>query len=305
MEVLPPTTPDLTSLDLLRSVAQLGSFGRAARLHMMTQPAVSARMRDLEQRLGVTIFERTPSGTQLSPEGAQLAVVVERVLAEVEALNSSAAAVRRGHSSRVQVAASLTIAEYLLPGWIRIFTGQSPNLALSLDVVNSTTVIAHVVAGDADLGFVEGIEDVTDGIDSVVVGHDRLVVVVATTHPWANLQAGVTGADLAATDIVTREPGSGTREVLAAALTPWGGLHSSVVLGSTGALLGAARRGGGPVVLSEIAVADDVADGRLVVVPTRDVDLSRSFRAVWRRTVRLNSSARRLLDIATAASLSS
>jgi len=58
-------------------------------------------------------------------------------------------------------------------------------------------------------------------------------------------------------------------------------------------------------VLSEIAVADDVADGRLVVVPTRDVDLSRSFRAVWRRTVRLNSSARRLLDIATAASLSS
>jgi DNA-binding transcriptional LysR family regulator len=301
--VLPPTTPDLISLDLLRSVAELGSFGRAARRHTMTQPAVSARMRLLERRLGVTLFERGPTGTRLSPEGVRIAAAVDRVLVEVDAMNSTAAALRRGTMSRVQVAASLTIAEYLLPSWIRVFTGQSPDLALSLDVVNSATVIARVVAGDADLGFVEGIEEVTDGIDSVVVGHDRLVVVVATTHPWASLREGVAGADIAASDIVTREPGSGTREVLEAALAPWGGVRSSVVLGSTGALLGAARRGGGPVVLSEIAVADDVAGGRLIVVPTRDVDLSRSFRAVWRRDVKLGPTARRLLDVAVASSL--
>jgi DNA-binding transcriptional LysR family regulator len=201
------------------------------------------------------------------------------------------------------VAASLTIAEYLLPSWIRAFTGRSPNLALSLDVVNSAAVIAHVIAGDADLGFVEGIEEVTEGIESAIIGYDRLVLVVATTHPWASRQEEVTGADIAATDIVTREPGSGTREILEAALAPWGGVRASVVLGSTGALLGAARRGGGPVVLSQLAVADDVADGRLIVVPTRDIDLSRNFRAVWRHDVKLSPTARHLLDVAVASSL--
>ncbi len=297
--VLPPTSPDLTSLDVLRSVAELGSFGRAARRHAMTQPAVSARMRDLERRLGVPLLDRGPTGTRLSAQGVRVAAAADRVLAEVEAMNSIAATLRRGTTSRVQVAASLTIAEYLLPGWIRVFTGQSPDLALSLDVVNSATVIAHLVAGDADLGFVEGIEDVADTMESEVVGHDRLVVAVATTHPWAARLEGVGGAEIAAADIVTREHGSGTREVLEAALAPWGGVRSSVVLGSTGALLGAARRGGGPVVLSEIAVADDVADGRVVIVPTRDVDLSRTFRALWRRDMTLAPSARRLLDIAT------
>jgi len=290
-------------MDLLHSVAELGSFGQAARRHAMTQPAVSARMRELERRLGVVLFVRSPSGTHLSPEGQQICAVVTRVLTDVDAVISTAASLRRGHLSRVQVAASLTIAEYLLPGWIRVFTGQSPDLALSLDVVNSATVIAHVVAGDADLGFVEGIEEMTDGVESEVVGHDQLVVVVGANHAWASRPLGVTGADIAATDIVTREHGSGTREVLEAALAPWGGVRSSVVLGSTGALLGAARRGGGPVVLSEIAVADDVADGRLVVVPTVDIDLSRHFRAVWRRDVTLAPTARHLLDIAISSSL--
>jgi DNA-binding transcriptional LysR family regulator len=301
MDVLPATAPDLTSLDLLRSVAELGSFGRAARRHTMTQPAVSARMRDLEGRLGVTLFERGTTGTRLSADGLRVAAAVERVLVEVDNVISTAATLRRGVTLRVQVAASLTIAEYLLPGWIRVFTGQSPDLALSLDVVNSATVVARVVAGDADLGFVEGIDEVTEGIASDVVGHDRLVVVVAATHPWASRRRGVGGEEIAESDIVTREPGSGTREVLEAALAPWGAVRSSVVLGSTGALLGAARRGGGPVVLSEIAVADDVAAGRLVVVPT-DLDLSRTFRAVWRRDVTLGPTARRLLDVAMASS---
>ncbi len=300
--MLAPTTPDLTSLDVLRSVAELGSFGRAAKRHLMTQPAVSARMRDLERRLGITLFERSPTGTRLSSEGVRMATIVDRVLAEVDTMNSTAAALRRRTVSRVHVAASLTIAEYLVPSWIRVFTSQSSDLSLSLDVVNSSTVITQVVTGDVDLGFVEGLEEVTDRIDSEVVGHDRLVVVVAASHEWASLHDGVSGAEVAATDIVTRESGSGTREVLETALAPWGGVRSSVVLGSTGALLGAARSGGGPVVLSEIAVADDVAAGRLVVVPTHDVDLSRTFRAVWRNDVTLSPAARRLLEVARTSS---
>src|SRR5215470_16603155 len=62
--VLPPSTPDLIALDLLDSIAELGSLGRAASRHRMSQPAVSMRMTQLERRLGLTLLQRSPTGAR-------------------------------------------------------------------------------------------------------------------------------------------------------------------------------------------------------------------------------------------------
>jgi DNA-binding transcriptional LysR family regulator len=68
-------------------------------------------------------------------------------------------------------------------------------------------------------------------------------------------------------------------------------------LSSTSAVRGAVAAGAGPAVLSDLAVRDDVAAGRVVAVPVRDLDLSRSLRAVWPRGQRPTGSARDLLTI--------
>jgi DNA-binding transcriptional LysR family regulator len=288
--VLPPNAPDLTALDLLNSIAELGS--------QVTQPAVSMRMRQLERRLDLTLLERGPAGTRLTADGQRVLTACRKVLAETEILMATAAALRSDTPSRVQVAASLTIAEYLIPGWIRILTSEFPQLGLSLDVVNTASVIERVRNGFADIGFIEGVESGLAGLDESIVGQDKLEVVVAPSHPWARRTVPISPAELAASDIITREPGSGTREVLEASLAPWGGVRSRVVMGSTGALLGAARRGGDPAVLSQIAVATDIAEGQLVAVLIDGLDLSRVFKAVWRPQGGLTSTARRLRDIA-------
>ena len=292
------TAPDLTSLDIFSSVAELGSLGRAADRHLLSQPAVSMRMKELEQRLNLTLFQRGPSGTQLTSDGDRLMSACRRVLAETEIFMTMAASLRTDVAVRVRVAASLTIAEYLIPVWMRTLMIESPQLSLALEVVNTATVIEQVRSGRADLGFVEGVEGNLEGLDGEIVGHDWLEVVVAPDHPWAHRNDGVSGTELAALDLVTREPGSGTREVLDRALEPWGGVRSRVVLGSTGAVLGAARRGEDPAVLSAIAVASDIASGRLVAVRTEGLDLSRRFKAVWRAHASLAPMARRLLAIA-------
>ena len=296
--MLPATAPDLTSLDIFSSVAELGSLGRAADRHLLSQPAVSMRMKELEQRLNLTLFQRGPSGTQLTPDGEKLMFACRRVLAETEILITTAAALRTDVAVRVRVSASLTIAEYLIPGWIRTLMIESPQLSLALEVVNTAAVFEQVRSGRADIGFVEGIEGNLEGLDGETVGHDRLEVVVAPDHPWAHRNDAISGAELAELDLVTREPGSGTREALELALAPWGGVRSRVVMGSTGAILGAARRGESPAVLSAIAVAADIAEGRLVAVRTDGLDLSRRFRAVWRAHAILGPMARRLLVIA-------
>jgi len=202
-------------------------------------------------------------------------------------------------SSHLRVAASLTVAEYLLPGWLAALHRKSPDAILAVEVTNSAQVAVRVREQHADVGFVEGHQPRLEAMKTVVVRTDHLVMVVDPSHPWAHRQSPVTGPELAAAELIVREPGSGTRQVLEDALGAFGGLRSHLELGSTAAILAAARRGEGPAVLSALAVADDLDTGRLVAVPTEGIRLTRSLRAVWPTDRPLPPLARDLLSIAS------
>jgi DNA-binding transcriptional LysR family regulator len=101
-----------------------------------------------------------------------------------------------------------------------------------------------------------------------------------------------------------REQGSGTREVLDAALEPWGGVTSRLELGSSAAVLAAARKGEGPAVLSQLAAEHDLGTGELGAVATDGIDLSRTIQAVWASDTNLGHLARRLLAVAARSSSS-
>jgi molybdate transport repressor ModE-like protein len=299
--MLPPATPDLVSLDLLDSIAELGSLSQAAARHRMSQPAVSMRMSQLERLLGTRLLERGPGGTRLTEAGDQVAALAGRVLAEARNMMAAVDALIAEQSSHLRVAASFTIAEHLLPGWIGALHAEFPNSVLAMEVSNSDNVLTLVRDGRVDIGFVEGRGGRLKGLEAVVVGRDRLEVVVSPAHPWAARRTSVGGAELAATELILRESGSGTRAVLAAALSAWGGPRSRMELGSTASVLAAARRGEAPAVLSALAVTEDIAAGRLIAVRTQDIDLSRSLRAVWPASRPLAPLARRLLDMAASA----
>lgn len=301
--MLPPSTPDLIALDLLDSIAELGSLGQAAARHRMSQPAVSMRMSQLERRLGVSLLERTPSGTTLTPAGERVVALSRRVLTEARAMMTGIEALVAAETSHLRVAASLTVAEHLLPGWLAALHRESPDVVLSVEVTNSAKVLDRVREGLADVGFVEGHEQQLPGLSSTPVRSDRLVLVVDPRHPWARRQSPLTGTELAATELIVREAGSGTRDILEAGLAPFGGIRSRLELGSSAAILAAARRGEGPAVLSALAVAADVDAGRLVTVPTEGLDLARVLRAVWPEDRPLAPLAGRLLNLAHKAAL--
>ncbi len=297
--MLPPSTPDLIALDLLDSIAELGSLGRAASRHGMSQPAVSMRMSQLERRLGLTLLQRSPTGARLTPAGERVVALSRRVLSETRELMAGVAALVAEESSHLRVAASLTVAEYLLPGWLAALHRKDPEAILAVEVTNSAQVVARVQEHHADVGFVEGHQPRLGAMKTVVVRTDHLVMVVDPAHPWAHRQSPVTGPELAEAELIVREPGSGTRQVLEDTLGAFGGLRSHLELGSTAAILAAVRRGEGPAALSALAVADDLDTGRLVAVPTEGITLTRSLRAVWPTDRPLPPLARDLLGIAS------
>ncbi|WP_330329560.1 LysR family transcriptional regulator [Streptomyces sp. NBC_00536] len=290
--------PDLGALELLIAVARVGSLGAAAREVGITQPAASSRIRAMEARLGVALVDRTPRGSTLTAQGALVTDWARRIVEAAEAFDAGAQALRGARDSRLRVAASMTIAEYLLPGWLIALRAARPGTAVSLQADNSALVAERVLAREADLGFVEGLA-VPDGLDAVVIAQDRLVVAVAPTHPWARRRSGeVTAAELAATPLILRERGSGTRQVLDAALAGSGGLARPLLeLASTTAVKAAAVSGAGPCVLSELAVREELAGRRLVAVSVTGQPLGRSLRAVWPAGTRPAGPARDLLSL--------
>ncbi|WP_407563833.1 LysR family transcriptional regulator [Streptomyces sp. 184] len=288
--------PDLAALELLLAVARLGSLGRAAKAVGVSQPAASARIRSMERRLGVALVHRSPAGSRLTEAGGVVTEWARRVVEAAEAFDAGAQALRARRDSRLRVAASLTVAEYLLPGWLVALRAARPETAVSLLAGNSVAVASQVRDGAADLGFVEGAA-APEGLDGAVIGHDRLLVVVAPSHAWARRRR-LPPAELAGAALVLREQGSGTRQVLDGALAPYGGLGVPLLeLASTTAVKSAAVTGAGPAVLSELAVADEVAARRLVAVEVAGLDLTRALRAVWPRGQRPTGPARDLLSL--------
>jgi DNA-binding transcriptional LysR family regulator len=280
MTVLSARVADLSGFDLLLAVARSGSIGRAAVEHGISQPTASARLAHLESRVGVALLARTPRGTTLTSDGALVADWARDAIAAAHALDVGIGALRGERRGRLAVYASMTVAEYALPMWLVAFGAAVPDTAVSLRAGNSSEVTDAVLAGEADLGFVES-PTVSARLTSRVVGRDELRLVVAPSHPWARRRAGIGAAELAATPLISREEGSGTRAALLAALPAARAVPPLVVLASTTAIKAAVTAGLGPAVLSSLAVASDLAAGTLVAVPTPTLKLSRRLRAVW------------------------
>ncbi|RMI14413.1 LysR family transcriptional regulator [Cellulomonas triticagri] len=293
--VLPSRRVPMGALEVLDAVHAAGSLSGAARALGLAQPSVSTALRRLERQTGLALVVRAPSGTRLTDAGLTLLDRAREVLSASDALEREVLALRTASGARVRVAASLSIAEYLVPGWLASRPADAP--LVDLTVANSRDVMAAVLDGRADLGFVEG-PDVADGLHARAVAEDELVVVVAPGHPWARRRRPLTAAELASAPLAVREAGSGTRAVLDRALAAAGHpvAGSPAQLGSTSAVKNVVRAGTTAAVLSRLTVADEVARGDLRQVPVADVDLRRTLRVVWSRSRRPTPGARALAE---------
>jgi len=289
--------------DLLLSVARLGSLGLAAAEHGISQPAVSTRIRRLERQLGVPLIERSPRGSRLTPGGELVAGWAQAAIDAAAALDAGVTSLRERSNAVLRVAASMTVAEYLLPVWLTALRARDPQTAVSLTAGNSAEVASAVLGGGADIGFVEG-PGLPSGLASRQVGTDELTVVVAPGHRWERRRSGITAAELAETPLVAREPGSGTRGYLEEALVTQAGVRRVppvAELSSTTAIKAAVASGIGPAVLSALSVVSEVTAGTLRAVKVADLDLTRRLLAVWAEGRQLTGPAADLLAIAVKA----
>lgn len=143
----------LRELEAFRGVARLGSFTRAAKSLNMSQPALTVRVRRLEDALGVRLLDRTTRSVALTPVGREFLPVVERVLGEIGAVAVNARDLAGQRRGLVTVAALPSIASTLVPPAVAAFRARYPGITIRLRDGVGERVTSLVRAGEADFGI--------------------------------------------------------------------------------------------------------------------------------------------------------
>jgi molybdate transport repressor ModE-like protein len=285
---------DLSAVRLFLAVVELGSVSKAATRHRLAQPSATAKLQKLERLLGVQLLDRSPSGSVATSAGTQLAAAGAEVVAAAAALVDRGEALRDEHT-HLAITTTRHVADHFLPGWIA--AGSLAGVRLDLEEADTLTVVQTVRAGEAVLGFTEG-PGAPLGLRSVVVAREQVLPVVGRSHPWYDRRRGLTGRGLVEMTLVLARRGSGARDVVEAALAPFGlgttGHHVEVPRATAARL--AALNGEGVAFLPRCRVVADLESGDLRALPVRDVAIEQPVRAVWRGARPSEAPARRLLE---------
>lgn len=174
----------LEQLRIFLAVAEREHVTRAAEALNLTQSAVSGAVNALESRHGVKLFHRVGRRIELTEAGRVLVGQAKVILADVHVAEIAMADLSDIRRGTLTVFASQTIASYWLPRRLVGFNGRYPQIDLKPEVGNTAQCAQAVIAGVADLGFIEGIIN-EPALSIELVADDRLVIVVGAEHPWA------------------------------------------------------------------------------------------------------------------------
>ena len=284
----------LRQLQVFVAIATHGHATRAADTIGMTQSAASMALADLERQLGSQLFNRAGRQLRLNDLGRQLLGQAVEVLDRVAAIEAAARGDTIGFD--LHLGYSVTIGNHLIPHIIARLKQRFPEAQLRLSRLNTEHVFEQVEHYKIDLGFVEGPGD-SRMVRRIPWKTDQLVIFCAPDHPLARLT--VTPEHLSAAEWIMREPGSGTREMMAHALLA-GGITPNIAfeLEQPEAIRRCVRAGLGIGCLSELELEDAFHAGTLVPLATPFLDMKRNLDVIIHRHKTLTGGLSALLEAA-------
>lgn len=277
----------LRQVQVFLAVSERGSTSAAGESIALSQSATSAALGELEQRLGVPLFDRVGRKLVLNANGRRFYPEARQLMDQAEGMS----ALFSTGGSRLKLGASTTIGNHLLP---RLLAGlPREQVRAQVSIANTLEIAEQVARCELELGLVEGSVQHPD----LSVSHwceDEMLVVAAADSPWAGIDEDREA--LAGAPWIMRESGSGTRSVVEQQLlAELNGVNIAHELGSSEAIRNALLAGLGISCLSRQVVARTLASGELVeIAPWGRV--SRWFYMVQHRQRRATPALARFID---------
>ncbi len=271
MPELSPRAITSSRLTTFVTFAEEGSVVGAARRLVVSESAVSVAVSALSKDLGVALVERVGRGVELTPAGTTYVGYARRILGLFEQGWAAARGVGEPGRGRLRLAAVPTAADQLIAPLLTSFSTEFPDVELRVDVGSSSEIWDLLAHHEVDLVLAGRPPESVSG--RITATRDNLLVVVARPSSVSTFAEGET-------TWLLRERGSGTRATLEAMLSSRDLDPPRMVLGSNGAVVAAAVAGLGAALVSADAVATELANDKLALVPLLGTPLVRPWHLV-------------------------
>lgn len=173
----------LTQLEGFREVVRAGKLNAAAAALFITQPALTARIRSLEEEVGTPLFVRTARGMKLTEAGRAFLPYAERVLGLVGEARQAVSDLRAGYAGRLLIGAAPAVSTYVLPAILGAFEAKYPRIRLGVRTGHTEEILELVLRGDVQLGLGRPIRHPDVQLHSLF--DDEMLLVVSPRHPFA------------------------------------------------------------------------------------------------------------------------
>lgn len=256
---------DLVSLKLFVAVAECGNLTRAAEREHLAVSAVSKRVAELEELVGVPLLQRNPRGVSLTPAGQSLLHHARQMLALVDRMESELGEFAGGVKGHIRLHAVASALTQFLPEEIESFLTRYPGVRVTLQEHTGKAVIAAVADGSADLGVVSDRTPIP-GLSAMPYHEDRLMIGVPLGHPLARRES-VRFADVLDYAFVGPHADSSIANLMADGAKACGKpLEQRVIASSFDAMCRLVQTRLGITLLPEGVLAPHVEAGRIAMV---------------------------------------
>ncbi len=291
---------DIRDLQVFLAVSTRLNFTRAGEDVHLSQPSVSVRIRQLEEELGVKLFEQLGRRVALTEAGRLLEPYAHRVVAAMDDARHAVEELQGLERGMLRVGASTTPGTYLVPGIIALFKHDHPKIEIRLSVKDTRRVEEGVLENEFDFGFVGG-HLVSDDVEVIPWLIDEIVLVVGLRHSLAKRRQ-VRLRDLKGEKFIFRELGSATQAAVSKALRD-ADIEAEVVLeaDNPGVAKRAVQSGLGVAFLSRFAIRTELQANILRAVRVPGLDIRRELTIIHRKDKHLSRAARAFIESASLA----
>jgi DNA-binding transcriptional LysR family regulator len=285
---------NLRQIRAFMAVARFGSFTRAAQLLHLSQPALTVQIRQLEQGLGVRLFDRNTRTVSLTATGRELVPAFRRLLQEFDSVVVNAKDLSAKRHGVVRLACLPSFASTILPGIIAGFRRRHPRVSFVLKDAVGRRILTMVRADEVDFGIGVAAAEEPD-LDTLYLMQDRMHAVFPARHPLARARK-VTLDSIRDYPLVLMDPDSTVRAIVDAAFARTGRLAVPACEATyMSSAIGMVRAGLGVTILPSTAM-ELRANPRLRSKPIDDSGLTRRIVIVRRAKRSLSPAAEAFID---------
>jgi len=263
-------------LKVFRAVAEQLSFRKAAEMLLLTQPAVTLQIKALEEDLGVQLFDRAGGKVVLTKQGSVLLRHARKIAGIISEAEQQLAAEKGQLSGTFALGVSTTIAQYVLPRLLASFLAENPHLGLSVHSGNTENIVRRLLDRKISIGLIAGPARRRD-VRAEAFMEDELILIAPPDFELKHLSRH----QLAASTLLLREQGSGSRHVVETALRTVRlrvkSFKNVIELDSTEAIKSAVEAGLGVGFVSRYAIEKEIELRTVKVVDVKGLGVSRPY----------------------------